>query len=105
MARARTAPRSTRRTPLRVRTLDGYSVDFTIDLGQRNARLLRRRWAPLARVFDWADAFVILPDPDHDLIHSLNAVPILGRSPYVVTFEDYLPRVPEDRYVGILERR
>jgi glycosyltransferase involved in cell wall biosynthesis len=91
--------------PLRVRTGNGYSIDFVVDLGQRNARLLRRRWAPLARVFDWADAFVVLPDPDHDLIHSLNAVPILGRCPYVVTFEDYLPRVPEDRYVGILERR
>lgn len=91
--------------PLRVRTGNGYSTDFNIDLGQRNAVLLRRPWAPLARVLPWADAFVALPDPDHDLIHSLNAVPVLGRCPYVVTFEDYLPRVPEDRYVGVLERR
>jgi glycosyltransferase involved in cell wall biosynthesis len=91
--------------PLRVRTRNGYGVDFTIDLGQRNAQLLRRPWAPLARVFDWGDSFVVLPDPDHDLVHSLNGVPVLGRSPYVVTFEDYLPRLPEDRPVAFLQRR
>jgi glycosyltransferase involved in cell wall biosynthesis len=93
------------REPLRVRTRNGYSVDFVIDLGQRNAEMVRRPWAPLARRFDWGDAFVVLPDPDHDLIHSLNSVPVLGRSPYVVTFEDYLPRLPEDRPVPFLERR
>jgi glycosyltransferase involved in cell wall biosynthesis len=29
----------------------------------------------------------------------------MSRRPYVLTYEDYLPRVPEDRYVGWLERR
>jgi glycosyltransferase involved in cell wall biosynthesis len=88
-----------------VRTRNGYSVDFVIDLGQRNAEILRRPWSPLSRVFAWGDAFTVVPDPDHDLIHSLNGVPVLGRCPYVVTFEDYLPRLPEDRPVPFLERR
>jgi glycosyltransferase involved in cell wall biosynthesis len=91
--------------PLRVRTLRNYTVRFIVDLGQRNAVFLKRRWTPLKRIFYWADAFAILPEPDYDIVHSINAVPILSRRPYVLTFEDYLPRVPSDRYVGWLERR
>ncbi len=90
--------------PLRVRTLRSYPVRFIVDLGQRNAVFRKRRWTPLKRIFYWADAFTILPEPDYDIVHSINAVPILRRRPYVITFEDYLPRVPSDRYVGWLER-
>jgi glycosyltransferase involved in cell wall biosynthesis len=90
---------------LRVRTRKDYSVPFLVAVGQRNATFVRRKWTPLRRLFRWADAFAILPEPDFDMVHAVNAVPILTRRPYVLTFEDYLPRVPEDRYVGWLERR
>lgn len=91
--------------PLRVRTRSDYTVPFLVDLGQRNATFVKRKWAPLRRVVQWADAFAILPEPDFDIVHAVNSLPILTRRPYVLTFEDYLPRVPEDRYVGWLEAR
>jgi glycosyltransferase involved in cell wall biosynthesis len=90
--------------PLRVRTRKDYSVPFLVDAGQRNATFVRRKWTPLRNLIRWADAFAILPEPDFDIVHAVNAVPILTRRPYVLTFEDYLPRTPEDRYVGWLER-
>ncbi|HTZ87764.1 MAG TPA: glycosyltransferase family 4 protein [Solirubrobacteraceae bacterium] len=89
--------------PIRVRTRRDYTVRYTVDLGQRNATFIERPFSPLRRVFRWADAFALLPEPDYDLVHALNAVP-LTRRPSVISFEDYLPRVPEDRYVGWLER-
>jgi glycosyltransferase involved in cell wall biosynthesis len=91
-------------SPLRVRTRRDYFVPFVVDLGQRNAIFLRRPWTPLRRVIPWADAFALLPDRDYDIVHAVNAVPLLSHRPYIVSFEDYLPRVPEDRYVGWLER-
>lgn len=90
--------------PLRVRTRRDYTVGYTVDLGQRNATFVERPFSPLRRVFGWADAFALLPEPDYDLVHALNAVPLLTRRRCVISFEDYLPRVPEDRYVGWLER-
>jgi glycosyltransferase involved in cell wall biosynthesis len=95
---------STLGRPLRVRTRRDYFVPFVVDLGQRNAIFVRRPWTPLRRVIPWADAFALLPDRDYDIVHAVNAVPLLSRRPYIVSFEDYLPRVPEDRYVGWLER-
>ncbi|HEX8620123.1 MAG TPA: glycosyltransferase family 4 protein [Thermoanaerobaculia bacterium] len=90
--------------PLRIRTARSYPVPFLIDLGQRNAVFVKRPLTPLRRFFDCADAFGFYPEPDYDALHTINAVPLLGRSPYIITFEDYLPRVPEDRYIGWLER-
>jgi glycosyltransferase involved in cell wall biosynthesis len=90
---------------LRVRTRNDYTVPFLVDLGQRNATFVKRGWTPLLRLIDWADAFAILPEPDFDIVHAVNSIPILTRRRYVLTYEDYLPRVPEDRYVGWLEAR
>lgn len=89
---------------LRIRTARSYPVPFLIDLGQRNATFVKRPLTPLRRFFDCADAFGFYPEPDYDALHTINAVPLLGRAPYIITFEDYLPRVPEDRYIGWLER-
>jgi glycosyltransferase involved in cell wall biosynthesis len=89
---------------LRVRARRGYSLSFIADFGAQNAVLLARAWTPLARVLYWADAFAILPEPDYDIVHSFNAVPIASGRPYVLTFEDFCPRVPEDRYLGWLQR-
>lgn len=90
---------------LRVRTARSYPVPFVFDLGQRNAVFLKRPLTPLRRFFDCADAFAPMPELDFDLVHTLNAIPLMTRKPYIMTFEDYLPRVPEDRYIGWLERR
>jgi glycosyltransferase involved in cell wall biosynthesis len=79
-----------------VRTGLGYPMDFLIDLGQRDTRVVRGRLTPLQRFFRGGDA-VALVEPGADLLHSFNAVPVLSRRPFVVTFEDYLPRTPEDR--------
>lgn len=95
---------STLGPPLRVRTRRDYFVPFDVNLGQRNAVFLERPWTPLLRLFRWGDAFTVLPEPDYDIVHAINAVPVFSRRPYVMSFEDYLPRVPEDRYVGWLER-
>lgn len=97
-------PISSPHSRLRVRARRGYSLPFVADFGQLNAAFLARPWTPLARLFYWADAFAILPEPDYDIVHSFNAVPIASGRPYVLSFEDFCPRVPEDRHVGWLER-
>ncbi len=88
---------------LRVRISRQYPMRFVVELGQRNAVFVKRPLTPLRRVLPWSDAFALLPEPDYDIIHSQNAVPLLTRRPYLITFESFLPRVPEDRYLGWLE--
>jgi glycosyltransferase involved in cell wall biosynthesis len=85
-----------------VRTGKSYAVDFAIDFGQRNAELRRGVMTPLRRLVRWGDAVTWLPG-QFDLIHSWNAVP-LTRKPHLISFEDYLPRTPPDRYTGWVER-
>jgi glycosyltransferase involved in cell wall biosynthesis len=92
--------------PIRVRTGHSYHVPLTITLGQRNTRFVQRALTPLARLvrWRWVDSMTFLPEPGFDAIHSWNAVPLLTRRPYIVTFEDFLPRTPEDRRIAWLER-
>jgi glycosyltransferase involved in cell wall biosynthesis len=71
-------------------------MDFLVDLGQRETDIVRGRLTPLQRFFRGGDA-VALVEPGADLLHSFNAVPVLARRPFIVTFEDYLPRTPDDR--------
>ncbi len=92
-------------SPIRVRTGHSYHVYFSIALGQRNARFVERAMTPLNRYFAWADSVSFIPEPGFEAIHAWNAIPMLTRRPYVVTFEDYLPRTPPDRRIGWLERR
>lgn len=96
------------RSPLRVRTGRGYPIPFVIDLGQRDTELVRRPWTPLERVSGWMASFALLPEPDFDAIHAMNAVPVLTRRPYVLTFEDHLPRLfdsPIPQLEGWLRRQ
>jgi glycosyltransferase involved in cell wall biosynthesis len=79
-----------------VRTGLGYPMDFLVDLGQRDVRIARGRLSPLQRFFRGGDA-IGLVEPGADLVHSFNAVPVVARRPFIVTFEDYLPRTPDDR--------
>jgi glycosyltransferase involved in cell wall biosynthesis len=82
------------RSPLRVRTARGYWLPFVVDLGQRDTVFVSRPWTPLDRLgAEWLGSFALLPERDFDAIHALNSVPVLTRRPYVVTFEDHLPRV------------
>lgn len=89
--------------PIRIRTGHSYHVYFTIALGQRNARFVERALTPLNRYFGWADAMAFTPEPGFEAIHSWNAVPLMTRRPFIVTFEDYLPRTPDDRRIPWLE--
>jgi glycosyltransferase involved in cell wall biosynthesis len=93
---------------MRIRTGHSYHVYFSIVIGQSNARFVERALTPLARflrVFKWADAVTFVPEPGFDAIHSWNAVPLLTRRPFIVTFEDFMPRTPDDRRIAWLERR
>jgi glycosyltransferase involved in cell wall biosynthesis len=91
--------------PLRVRTLRRQNHFFRlgIDLGQRNAVFVSRPMT-FRRFAPWAEAFAPVPEPGYDVVHSLNAVPLMTRRPYVLAFESYLPRVPEDTPKPWLER-
>ena len=99
----RTAPSST--DLLRVRTVrrENHHYRLGIDLGQRNATFVARTMT-LRRLAGWTQAFALVPEPGYDLVHSVNAVPLGTRRPYVISFENFLPRVPEDTYIGWLER-
>lgn len=93
--------------PLRIRTGHSYHVHFSIALGQRNARFVERAMTPLARWLrwlPWADAVTFVPEPGYDVLHTWNAVPLLSRRPFVTTFEDFMPRTPDDRRIGWIER-
>lgn len=101
-----------RAVALRVRTVDSYPASFVVDLGQRNSALLKRNADPLLAKLHWrlarhmppaimwmaTNAFTLLPEWDFDLVHLVNAVPLLCPRPYVLTFESFMPRVPDDRY-------
>lgn len=97
---------------IRIRTGHSYHVYFTIVLGQANATFVERALTPLARLMGtrlapwatWTDAMTFVPEPGFDAVHSWNAVPVLTRRPYIVTFEDFMPRTPEDRRIPWLEK-
>jgi glycosyltransferase involved in cell wall biosynthesis len=88
---------------LRVKTIRAAPVRFCIDFGQRNAVFLKR---PLTarRLAVWSESFAPVPEPGYDLTHSFNAVPVMTRRPFLVSFESFLPRFPDDREHGALGR-
>lgn len=97
--------RKVNKSQLRVRVGRNYNARFNTHHGQRNAELIAGPQIPLARVeFTTRFDSIALLKPGYDLIHSFNAVPILTRCPFMVTFEDYMPRMPEDRPIPWLEK-
>jgi glycosyltransferase involved in cell wall biosynthesis len=92
------------RPDLRVRTLRSYAGSFVVDVGQRNATFVKRpqTWG-LHRKFPPVGAFAFLPEPGYDIAHTWDAIPLLTRRPYVLTFESYLPRFPDDEHYGRLD--
>ena len=97
--------------PLRVRTGKGYPYAFDVLLGQRNAEFVRGFVTPHTNVrivrrapFVHRLQGLALIEPGYDLLHVKNAVPLFHAAPFVVTFEDFLPRVPTDYYSPCLHR-
>src|SRR5688572_17883441 len=89
---------------IRVRVPGGYPNPFCFNLGQRNAELVEGPLVRGATRLPWLDAVTFSRAKGCDLLHTLNAVPVATRKPYIITFESYLPRVPDDRYIPWLER-
>lgn len=87
----------------RVRSDRTYQMPFLVNLGQRNAEITNRYLMPLRKLWPWTGAFAFI-GPGYDLIHSLNSVPLLTRLPYIISFEDFIPRTPTDIRVAALER-
>src|SRR5271169_996516 len=91
------------RPRLRVRVGHSYNARFNCHHNQSNAELVAGPLTPLSRFSERLDSFALL-EPGYDLIHSYNAVPVLTKCPFILTFEDYAPRMPEDRPIPWLER-
>jgi glycosyltransferase involved in cell wall biosynthesis len=87
---------------LRVRVGHSYGARFNWNHGQRNAVLIAGPLSPLARLNRRFDSVAFL-EPGYDLIHSFNSVPLLTNRPFVITFESFGPRIPEDRPLPWLE--
>lgn len=96
--------RRSSKTRLKVRVGKNYSARYNTHHWPDNVHLVPGPLTPLARVCRKLDSFALI-GPGYDLIHSFNAVPLLPQTPFIVTFEDYCPRVPPDRYIGWLERQ
>ena len=97
--------------PISVRTGKTYNYDFGVRLGQRNARFTTGAVTPhlshrFVRFLPFLHRLqgIALIEPGYDLLHLKNAVPLFHTKPYILTFEDFLPRVPEDFYVAGLHR-
>jgi hypothetical protein len=106
------------KSQLRVRVGENYNARLNTHHGQRNVELtvgpletplsrFGRRFSRFgnhfARLGERFDSIALL-EPGYNLIHSFNAVPILTTCPFILTFEDYAPRMPEDRPIPWLEK-
>jgi glycosyltransferase involved in cell wall biosynthesis len=91
-----------------VRTGKDYPYRFGMLLGQENVEFVTGPVTPHLSVrlprmlrFHRLQGLALI-EPGYDLLHLKNAIPLFHTRPYVLTFEDYLPRVPDDFYVGAL---
>src|SRR5688572_14051181 len=89
---------------IRVMAPSGYPNRFCFDLGQQNAEFVTKPLIRGSRFIPWIDAVTLETAKDVDLLHTLNTVPLRSKKPHVITFESYLPRVPDDRYNKRLEQ-
>jgi hypothetical protein len=90
---------------LKVRVGRSYNARYNTYHPPGNVQLVIRPLTPLTRISEKLDSFTLIEPAGYDLIHSFNAIPVLTRTRFIVTFEDYCPRTPEDRPVDWLERR
>jgi glycosyltransferase involved in cell wall biosynthesis len=89
---------------LKVRVGWSYNARYNTHHRPESVDLIFGPLTPLVHINRKLDSFALIR-PGYDLIHSFNAIPLFTGTPFIVTFEDYCPRVPEDRYIGWLERR
>jgi glycosyltransferase involved in cell wall biosynthesis len=89
------------RQKLRVRVGRNHEIRYNIIHGQRNADFILRPTNPLKRINKRLDSISIVGS-GYDLIHNFNSIPLFTSCPFVVTFEDYAPRLPEDRPISFL---
>lgn len=90
--------------PPSVRIPSGYPKPFCFDLGQRNVAFVEGPLVRGSRMLRRLDSITFVRAAGCELMHTLNAVPILRKGPFLITFESYLPRVPDDRHSPGLER-
>jgi len=90
---------------LKVRVGRSYNARYNTNHPPDGVQLIARPLTPLTRISEKLDSVALIEPAGYDLIHSFNAIPILTRTPFVVTFEDYCPRTPGDRPMEWLERR
>jgi glycosyltransferase involved in cell wall biosynthesis len=86
---------------LRVRVGRNHAIAYNILHGQRNADFVPGPTNPLLRISKRLDS-ISFPGGGYDLVHTFNSIPLLTNSPFVVTFEDYAPRLPGDRPMPLL---
>jgi glycosyltransferase involved in cell wall biosynthesis len=86
---------------LRVRVGHNYAINYNILHGQRNADFIPGPTNPLQRISKRLDG-ISVAGPGYDLIHNFNSIPLFTKCPFVITFEDYAPRLPEDRPIPFL---
>jgi glycosyltransferase involved in cell wall biosynthesis len=48
----------------------------------------------------WGGSFAPVPQRGYDLVHTWNSVPVLTRRPYLITFESFMPRLPDNLDYG-----
>ena len=77
---------------LRVRTGSNYQHTMNIMIGQENASFTSVYLTPLKRIWYNTEA-ACLVEPGYDLIHVMNSIPLAVTCPYIITVEDFLPRM------------
>jgi glycosyltransferase involved in cell wall biosynthesis len=86
---------------LRVRVGRNHAIAYNILHGQRNADFVPGPTNPLLQISRRLDS-ISFPGGGYDLVHTFNSIPLLTNCPFVVTFEDYAPRLPGDRPMRLL---
>ena len=93
------SPRGTRYRGRSFPTLPMAHLPTQAGFGQRNAVFLKRPLTARSLAV-WAESFAPVPEPGYDLTHSFNAVPVMTRRPFLVSYESFLPRFPDDHEHG-----
>jgi glycosyltransferase involved in cell wall biosynthesis len=80
-----------------------WTAPYRVAVGQQGVDFVYARHTRVRRLGEWTDAFRPVVRSDVDLMHMTNSVPVPARRPFVLSFEDYCPRVPDDRKITWLE--
>src|SRR5271168_2578820 len=70
---------------------DRYPTSFCTPKNSRHV-ITSRYFLPTHRVSKKIESFTVIMPGMADLIHAVNRIPVLTRTPYVISFESHLPR-------------